>query len=156
MIAEKWNTNWKFWEEKDAFALVWSVPEQAETVTLPHDAMRLRASNPNSPNGGNTGYRDGGNYVYVKQFHAPEEWRDQTIAFKFEGIYMNSMVYLNGQLVGKRPYGYSQFHVYLNDYLNYGGDNELRVLVKNSGMPNTRWYSGSGITRDVWLLTPGW
>lgn len=155
MIAEKWNTNWKFWEEQDAFALVWSVPEQAETVTLPHDAMRLCASNPNSPNGGNTGYRDGGNYVYVKQFHAPEEWRDQTIALKFEGIYMNSLVYLNGQLVGKRPYGYSQFHVYLNDYLNYGGDNELRVLVKNSSMPNARWYSGSGITRDVWLLTAG-
>lgn len=155
MRAKKWNTNWKFWEEEDAFALVWSVPENAETVILPHDAMRLRAPDPDSPNRGDTAYRDGGNYVYVKQFHAPEEWREQTVAVKFEGVYMNSLVYLNGQLVGKRPYGYSQFYVYLNDHLNYGGHNELRVLVKNGGMPNSRWYSGSGIIRDVWLLTAG-
>lgn len=155
MIYEKWNTGWKFWEEKDAFALVWSVPENARDVTLPHDAMRLRAPNPDSPNGGDTAYRDGGNYVYVKQFHAPEEWRARTVALKFEGVYMNALVYLNGQLVGKRPYGYSQFYVYLNDDLNYGGDNELRVLVKNGNMPNSRWYSGSGITRDVSLLTAG-
>lgn len=155
MRAKKWNREWKFWEEKDAFALVWSVPEDAETVTLPHDAMRLRTPRPDSPNGGDTAYRDGGSYVYVKEFHAPEEWRGRTVAVKFEGIYMNSLVYLNGQLVGKRAYGYSQFCVYLNDYLNYGGDNELRVLVKNGGMPNSRWYSGSGILRDVWLLTAG-
>lgn len=155
MRAEKWNTGWKFWEEKDAFALVWSVPENAEAVTLPHDAMRLREPDPASPNGGDTAYRNGGNYVYVKQFRAPGEWRDQTVVLKFEGVYMNSLVYLNGQLVGKRPYGYSQFYAPLNDYLNYGGDNELRVLVKNGGMPNSRWYSGSGITRDVWLLTGG-
>ncbi len=155
MRAEKWNREWKFWEEKDAFALVWSVPEDAEIVTLPHDAMRLRTPRPDSPNGGDTAYRDGGSYVYVKEFRAPEEWRGRTVAVKFEGIYMNALVYLNGQLVGKRAYGYSQFCVYLNDYLNYGGDNELRVLVKNGGMPNSRWYSGSGILRDVWLLTAG-
>lgn len=116
MRAKKWNTNWKFWEEDD-FALVWSVPENAEAVTLPHDAMRLRTPDPDSPNRDDTAYRDGGNYVYVKQFHAPEEWREQTVAVKFEGVYMNSLVYLNDQLVGKRPYGYSQFYVYLNDYL---------------------------------------
>lgn len=155
MKAQNLNHEWKFWEEKDSFALVWSVPENAQTVTLPHDAMRLRDANPDSPNGGDTGYRNGGNYVYTKQFHAPEAWREQTVAVKFEGIYMNSLVYLNGQLVGKRPYGYSQFYVYLNNYLNYGKDNELRVLVKNGGMPNSRWYSGSGICRDVSLLTAG-
>lgn len=154
MRAQKWNENWKFWEEKNAFTLVWGVPEQAKTVTLPHDAM-LSKRNPNSPNGGNTAFRDGGNYVYVKQFHAPGEWREQTVLVKFEGVYMNAMVYLNGQLVGKRAYGYSQFYVYLNDYLSYDGENELRVLVKNSNMPNSRWYSGGGICRDVWLLTGG-
>ncbi len=155
MRTNKWNRDWKFWEEKDAFALVWSVPDSAETVALPHDAMRLREPDPASPNGGDTAYRGGGNYVYVKRFHAPEEWRDQTVTLKFEGVYMNSLVYLNGQLAGKRPYGYSQFYVRLNDHLNYGGENELRVLVKNGGMPNSRWYSGSGIIRDVWLLTGG-
>ena len=153
MKAQLWNNDWKFWEDRDAFSLVWNIPETAEEVTLPHDAMLARVPRADSPNGGDTGYRDGGNYVYVKTFYAPEEFQDQLIQVKFEGIYMNALVYLNGQLVGKRPYGYSLFCVSLNDYLNYGGDNELRVLVKNNGTPNSRWYSGSGIYRDVWLLT---
>ena len=153
MNRQLWNTGWKFWEDVDAFALVWNVPEKARDITLPHDAMLERTPRSDSPNGGDTGYRDGGNYVYVKQFHAPAEYRDMIVAVKFEGVYMNALVYLNGQLVGKRPYGYSPFVVPLNDYLNYDGDNELWVLVKNNGMPNSRWYSGSGIYRDVWLLT---
>lgn len=155
MRAEKWNSAWKFWEEVDAFALVWNIPDQAVEVELPHDAMLLRPARPDSPNGGDTGYRDGGSFVYVKEFFAPEEYREQTVSLQFDGIYMNALVYLNGQLVGTRPYGYSQFCVCLNDYLNYGGQNELRVLVKNGAMPNSRWYSGSGIYRDVWLLTGG-
>ena len=153
MQAKLWNDGWKFWEETNAFSLVWSVPENAREVTLPHDAMLERAPHADSPNGGDSGYRDGGNYVYVKQFHAPEEFRNQTVQVKFEGIYMNAFVYLNGQLVGKHPYGYTPFVVTLNDYLKYGEENELRVLVKNNGMPNNRWYSGSGIYRDVRLLT---
>lgn len=153
MNKQLWNSGWKFWEDVDAFALVWNVPEQARDITLPHDAMLERAPRGDSSNGGDTAYRDGGNYVYIKQFHAPEDYRDKIVSVKFEGVYMNALVYLNGQLVGKRPYGYSPFVVLLNDYLNYGGDNELRVLVKNNGMPNSRWYSGSGIYRDVWLLT---
>lgn len=152
MNMQLWNSGWKFWEDVDAFALVWNVPEKARDITLPHDAMLERTPHGDSPNGGDTAYRDGGNYVYIKQFHAPEEYRDKIVSVKFEGVYMNALVYLNGQLVGKRPYGYSPFVVNLNDYLNYGGDNELRVLVKNNGMPNSRWYSGSGIYRDVWLL----
>lgn len=153
MKAQLWNGGWKFWEETDAFALAWSVPEQAREVTLPHDAMLERPARPDSPNGGDTGFRDGGSYVYTRQFQAPGEWREQTVMLRFEGVYMNSFVYLNGQLVGKRPYGYSVFQVPLNGALNYGGGNELRVLVKNSASPNSRWYTGSGICRDVWLLT---
>lgn len=147
------NQSWKFWEEVNAFALSWNVPGFAKEITLPHDAMLERAPHPNSPNGAACGYRDGGNYIYVKQFFAPEEWQDQIIAVKFDGIYMNALVYLNGQLVGKQPFGYSVFRVSLNAYLNYGGENELRVLVKNNAMPNSRWYTGSGIYRDVHLLT---
>ncbi len=153
MKKQLWNEGWKFWNDKDAFALVWNVPDHARTVTLPHDAMLEQPPRPDSPNGGDTGYRDGGNYVYVKTFHADEDRRGRLTAVKFDGVYMNALVYLNGQLVGKRPYGYSPFTVPLNDCLNYGGENELRVLVKNNGTPNSRWYSGSGILRDVWLLT---
>lgn len=153
MRIEKWNEDWKFWEEINAFSLVWSVPENAREVTLPHDAMLERSARPDSPNGGNTGYRDGGNYVYVKRFFAPEAWREQTVQVKFDGIYSNALVYLNGQFLASQPYGYTTFRVQLNDYLRYGEENELRILVKNNAMPNSRWYSGSGIYRDVHLLT---
>ena len=153
MKVQLWNNGWKFWEDINAFSLVWNVPEHARDITLPHDAMLERTPHADSPNGNDSGFRDGGNYVYVKQFFVPEEYRRQIVSLKFEGVYMNAMVYLNGQLVGKRPYGYSPFVVPLNDFLNYGGENELRVLVKNNAMANSRWYSGSGIYRDVWLLT---
>lgn len=153
MREENWNHDWKFWEEVNAFSLVWSVPEDAREITLPHDAMLERSARPDSPNGGTTGYRDGGNYVYVKRFFAPESWKHQTVSVKFDGIYRNALVYLNGQFLTAQPYGYSVFRAALNDHLRYGEENELRILVKNNAMPNSRWYSGSGIYRDVRLLT---
>ena len=59
MYAELWNDGWLTWQEKDAFALVWSIPEDAKQVTLPHDAMLESTAHADSPNGGNTGYRLG-------------------------------------------------------------------------------------------------
>lgn len=59
MNITKLNDNWKFWVEQDAFALVWNIPDFARTVTLPHDAMLEEKAYAESPNGGNTGYRDG-------------------------------------------------------------------------------------------------
>jgi len=153
MQVQRWNEGWKFWEETNAFALAWTEPAGARAVCLPHDAMLERPPRPDSPNGGNSGYRDGGSYVYEKKFYVPEQLRGKTVQLRFDGVYRNAFVYLNGQLVGKRPYGFVPFTVSLNDYLKYGQENTVRVLVKNSGMPNCRWYSGSGIYRDVWLLT---
>lgn len=148
----RWNTGWKFWKEKDAFALVWNVPEDARDVTLPHDAMIEEKADPESLNGGNTGFRNGGTYIYVKRFQAPAEWAKEKTEVFFEGIYMNAMVYLNGQMVAHHPYGYTGFTADLSDYLKYGRENELRVVVRTGAMPNSRWYTGSGIYRDVWLL----
>lgn len=153
MKIETFNHNWKFWEDKDAFALVWDIPEIARDITLPHDAMIEREAHAESPNGGNTGYRDGAVYNYVNLFFAPEEYKHKTVMLKFEGVYMNAFVYVNGQLAGKRPYGYSQFYVALNDFLKYGQENEIRVQARNGAMTNSRWYSGGGIYRDVYLLT---
>lgn len=152
MKVQKWNSGWKFWPDKGAFALVWNIPEIARDVDLPHDAMLETPARADSPNGGNTGYRDGDVYTYVKTLFVPEDYRDKTVMLKFEGIYMNAMVYVNEQLAAKCPYGYTGFYVKMNDHLRYGQDNEVRVLVKNSGMTNSRWYSGSGIYRDVYLL----
>lgn len=152
MDTRKWNNGWKFWPDKGAFALVWNIPEIARDIDLPHDAMLEEPARADSPNGGNTGFRNGDVYTYVKILYAPEEYREKTVMLKFEGVYMNAMVYVNEQLAAKCPYGYTGFYVKLSDHLRYGQENEIRVLVKNSGMANSRWYSGSGIYRDVYLL----
>lgn len=146
------NNEWKYWIDKNAFALVWNIPESAETVELPHDAMIKKAAYKESPNGGNTGFRDGDVYNYVKILNVPVEYKDKTVMLKFEGVYMNTFVYVNGQLAGKNPYGYTTFYVNLNDHLKYGEENEIRVIVRNGAMTNSRWYSGGGIYRDVYLL----
>lgn len=152
MIEKKFNDNWKLWENKDSFALVWNVPETAKEITVPHDAMFEKNAHADSLNGGNTGYYDGGFYNYVKTLHAPVEYKEKTVILKFEGVYMNAMVYINGELAGKNMFGYSTFYVPLNDFLRYGEENEIRVQVRNGAMTNSRWYSGGGIYRDVYLL----
>lgn len=153
MYVKKWNDDWKFWKDEDSFALIWDVPKQAETVDLPHDAMARESAYADSRNEGNTGFRDGANYVYLKNLYAPEEWKDRTVQLYFEGVYMNAMVYVNGALAARCPYGYTGFYVPLDEHLLYDADNEIRVFVKNGSMKNSRWYSGSGIYRDVYLLT---
>lgn len=152
MLAERFNSEWKYWIDRDSFALVWNVPDSAKEVTLPHDAMLEAPAHAESRNGGNTGYRDGAVYQYVKTLFAPEEYRDKTVMLKFEGVYMNAMVYVNEQLAAKCPYGYTGFYVELGEFLRYGEENEIRVVVRNSAMANSRWYSGGGIYRDVHLL----
>ncbi len=152
MKAQKWNENWLYWEDKDSFALVWGIPKDAHKVTLPHDAMLEQRAYAESHNGGNTGFRDGGVYTYVKHLTVSEEQKGKILMLRFEGVYSNAMVYINGQLAGKNNFGYSVFDVPLNDLISYEAENEIRVQVRNSNMPNSRWYSGSGIYRDVYLL----
>ena len=152
MHTSQWNNGWLFWQEKDAFALVWSIPAEAKPVILPHDAMLENPARADSPNGGNTGYRDGGVYVYCKSFFAPEEWKNQTVALKFEGSYCNTSVFVNGQLAVRHASGYTGFLAELNEFLRYEAENEVRVFVRNVA-PSSRWYSGSGLYRDVLLLT---
>ena len=155
MLDQKWNNDWKFWEDKDSFALVWNIPENAKDIDLPHDAMIENKPYADSANKGNTGFRDGSNYNYVKMLYVPEEARNKTLMLKFEGVYMNALVYVNEQLAAKNMFGYNTFYVPLDAYLRYGQNNEIRVQVRNSNMTNSRWYSGSGIYRDVYLLEAG-
>lgn len=155
MKKELFNKGWKFWEDKDSFALVWSVPQSAKLVNLPHDAMLLNKANENSKNGANTGFRDGGVYQYSKTITTSTEDAEKTIALHFDGVYMNAQVYVNGQQVCSCPYGYTGFTCILNDYLDWGKENEIRVIARNTNSPNSRWYTGSGIYRDVYMLTAG-
>ncbi len=108
-----------------------------------------------SYNGSNTGFRDGCNYTYVKNLFVSKEDMDKTFILKFEGSYMNTLVYVNEQLAVKNMFGYTTFYAELNKFLRFGENNEIRVFVKNKNMTNSRWYSGSGIYRDVYLLKSG-
>lgn len=118
-------------------------------VTLPHDAQILEKRSPDASDGGH-GYFPGGIYTYEKTFTAPAEWEGKKVLVEFEGIYKNSTVSLNGKVIGGHKYGYTTFAVELTD-LNYGGENTITVIVDNSKLPNSRWYTGSGIYRPVWL-----
>lgn len=152
MKQELFNDDWLFWSDENSFALVWNIPEQAQKVTLPHDAMISETPYAESKNGNNTGFRDGKNYVYVKTFTAEEEDLYRENILKFEGSYMNTFVYVNGQLAGKHHNGYTTFYVNMKDFLHLG-ENEIRVQVRNGAMSNSRWYSGGGLYRDVYLLS---
>lgn len=124
-----------------------------EPVTLPHDAQILEKRNPAVSDGGH-GYFPGGVYTYEKTFPAPKDWAGKRVLVEFEGVYKNSTVSLNGNVIGGHKYGYTTFAVELSG-LHYGEENTLTVVADNSQLPNSRWYSGSGIYRPVWLYIGG-
>jgi beta-galactosidase len=101
--------------------------------------------------GNHTGFTVGGTGWYRKQFRLPESDSGKTVYINFDGVYMNSDIWINGHHVGNQPYGYTPFWLDLTSYINFGDrENVLAVQVKNEGI-NSRWYSGSGIYRDVKL-----
>ncbi len=118
-------------------------------VRLPHDAQITEPRAPGASNGGHA-YFPGGVYTYEKVFVASAEWEGRDVLVEFEGVYKNASVRLNDGESAFHPYGYTGFFVKL-DGLRYGGENTLTVTADNSKMPNSRWYSGSGIYRPVWL-----
>jgi len=109
--------------------------------------------NPATPGGGAL---PGGMGWYRKHFKLSESDKGKVIYIDFDGVYRNSRVWLNGHLLGFRPNGYVSFRYDLTPYLNYGKEeNVLVVQADNSDQPNSRWYSGSGIYRNVWLVKTG-
>lgn len=151
MKKEIINSNWQFWPDESPFELVAAMPPSARTVTLPHDAMFHEPQREDSLSKGSTGFLDGGAYKYHKSFFVPEDWKGGKVALCFEGVYRHAAVFVNQSLVGERAFGYSEFAVEIQDYLRFGGENQVLVTVK-CGAQNSRWYSGAGIYRDVYLL----
>ncbi len=96
------------------------------------------------------GFTTGGTGWYRKHFLLPETYRDKRILILFEGVYMNATIWLNGKEIGKHPYGYTSFWFDFSAQALFGQENVLAVKVVNEG-ENSRWYSGSGIYRHVWL-----
>jgi beta-galactosidase len=147
MIRESFNQNWFFYKFVNDLPVLISGP-----ITLPHDAMLYEIRDPNTRNGFNTGYFPGGTYRYIKTFFCPDEYQEKSLMIEFEGVYRDSEVYINGQLAGGWPYGYTNFYIHIGQYIKFAQENIIEVIVHNERSPNSRWYSGSGIYRNVSLL----
>ena len=119
-------------------------------LDLPHDWAIEGDFYAGNPSGAGGGALPGGVGWYRKHFLLPAG--NGKYFLEFDGVYMNSTVYVNGQEVGFRPYGYSTFEYDITSYVREG-DNVVAVKVDNSDQPNSRWYSGCGIYRHVWLTT---
>ena len=126
------------------------------TVTLPHDWSIEGAFSPDNPAGNQGGALPGGTGWYKKVFGLSPQDSTRIIGIRFEGIYRDSKVWLNGHLLGERPNGFIGFDYNLTPYLHGSGrKNVLLVRVDNSQQPNSRWYTGSGINREVYLIKKG-
>ncbi|MDB4919549.1 MAG: hypothetical protein JWQ54_1532 [Mucilaginibacter sp.] len=124
------------------------------TLNLPHDWSIEGAFNEKNPTTQSEGGLPAGIGWYRKTFKLALSSRNKNIFIDFDGVYRNSEVWINGHYLGKRPNGYISFSYDLTPYLKFGGQhNVISVRVDNSGQPNSRWYSGSGIYRNVWLAT---
>jgi len=149
------NKNWQFHlnnaaTDKDTI----STATQWRTLSVPHDWSIEGKFDENSPTGTGGGALVGGLGWYKKTFTVAAADSTKVTSIVFDGVYCNSEVYINGHLLGKRPNGYISFAYNLTPYLKYGdAKNEVLVKVDNSKQPNSRWYSGSGIYRNVWLQT---
>jgi beta-galactosidase len=129
---------------------------QWRMVDLPHDWSIENLPGTNSPfnidaiSQVNGGFTTGGTGWYRKTFTIPDEFKEKNFIIMFEGVYMDAEFWINGEFLGNHPYGYTSFWFDITGKIKFDGKNVLTVKVKNEG-ENSRWYSGSGIYRHVWL-----
>lgn len=152
--VEKFNAQWRFALLDDSLA---STPDYDDAawreLRLPHDWSIEGEFNEKNPATVGGGALPGGLGWYRKTFHLPAGDASKKVYIRFDGVYMNSEVFINGHSLGTRPNGYISFEYDLTPYLHFGEkENVLAVKVDNSKQPNSRWYSGSGIYRNVWLV----
>lgn len=153
MIRSNFNYDWQIIKGgKGADAASFMGASEVKKVHLPYDAMIHEERTPDVESGAQTGFYPGGEYIYQKSVMIPEEWKEKKVILEFEGIYQTAMIYINGALAKRNLYGYSGFYVELNPWLNYGTENQIKVIANNSTIPNSRWYTGSGIYRNVKLI----
>lgn len=149
--AELFNNNWKF-NLSDIKEGSSSTLDDSKwrKLDLPHDWSVEETLSPDKASC--PGYLPGGIGWYRKSFTVPESEKSKKVFIYFEGVYNHSEVFINGVSVGKRPNGYISFMYDLTPYLKFGQENLLSVRVDHSLERDSRWYSGSGIYRDVYLV----
>lgn len=130
--------------------------KEAEIVNLPHDYMISSEVRPDAPAKAAMGYYTGEVANYVKRIFIPEEWKDEQISLKFDGIMMNATVEVNGGKVALHHNGYTPFEVDITQAVYCGMENRICITVNPSMQPNSRWYTGAGIFRSVELVHKPW
>lgn len=146
------NEGWRFWLGDTLIAKNETFDDASwKKLVLPHDWSIEQKFDKEAPAGNDGGYLPTGTGWYRKTFNVPKEANGKKLQLYFEGVYMNSDVYVNGQRAGGHPYGYSSFFVDITPYVKTG-KNILAVRVDNSKQKNCRWYTGSGIYRNVWWI----
>lgn len=148
MEKQNFNLDWEYTEASGVYAMQRA---EWEPVNLPHDLAISKLRSAGNPTAKDGGFAWSGMVTYRKKFQVPLDWQGKSIQLEFEGVYMNAEVSINRQLIALHPYGYTSFIVDLTPHLKFGQENSLVVMVNNSAQPNSRWYSGTGIYRHVWL-----
>ncbi len=149
---ENFDANWKFHLGDVAGAESVSFQDQKwRELDLPHDWSIEGAFRPDNPSGHQGGLLPGGIGWYRKKFNLTD-MPEKKFFIVIDGAYKNSTVYINGHALGTRPYGYATFQYDMTPFIQKG-ENVLAVKVDNSKQPDSRWYTGAGIYRHVWLIT---
>jgi beta-galactosidase len=153
--TESFNTAWKFFLGDDTTAKQAKYDDSRwRKLDLPHDWSIEGKFDGKNPTTQAEGGLPAGIGWYRKGFVIPASSKNKNVFIDFDGVYHNSEVWINGHYLGKRPNGYISFRYDLTPYLKFGTrQNMIAVRVDNSDQPNSRWYTGSGIYRNVWLTT---
>ncbi|WP_374975687.1 glycoside hydrolase family 2 TIM barrel-domain containing protein [Microbacterium trichothecenolyticum] len=147
MGRHSFNEGWTVRPKASIFFELGGTAPDAVAVTLPHDA--LIGEDRAAGNGRDSGFFPGGAFQYEKAFEVPEEWVNRHVELEFDGVYRDAVVFINDRFAGQRPSGYAVFRVIANNFLRYGEINTIRVEARVH--EDSRWYTGAGIYRDVWL-----
>ncbi|WP_207422581.1 beta-galactosidase GalB [Desertivirga brevis] len=155
-VIQNFDKGWKFYLGDEPKASDNSFDDSKwRSLSLPHDWSIEGKFDEKNPAGQGGGALPGGIGWYRKAFTMPSSSKGRSVFIDFGGVYRNSEVWINGKSLGTRPNGYISFRYDLTPYLNYGSTNIISVRVDNAEQPNSRWYSGSGIYRSVYLTTTG-
>jgi beta-galactosidase len=147
------DADWKFSLNGDSAAVNPAFDDTSwRTLDLPHDWSIEAAFDEHAAAGVGGGALPGGIGWYRKKFAVSTADKEKKVFIDFDGVYWNSEVWINGHHLGKRPNGYISFRYELTSFVNTDKENVIVVKVDNSSQPNSRWYSGSGIYRHVWLV----
>ncbi|EJL61876.1 sugar-binding domain-containing protein [Flavobacterium sp. CF136] len=152
-IVEDFNQNWNFklGDYPTAIQPDFSTADW-RTLQLPHDWSIEGNFDKDSKTKQAQAFLPAGKGWYRKTFTVPADWANKTVSVEFDGVFKNSEVFINGHSLGMRPNGYISFTYELSQYLNFGKENIIAVKVDNDAQPNSRWYTGSGIYRNVRLV----